>query len=491
MKAPAEPEIVIAVSYINVLTPKHQLPSAVQDRHIREYAREAGMLIIQTYEDPDPDSGISALGRLLNDAANPHRQFDVVLVYDRSSWDDAHYERVLGEYGIQVCYCAGESSAVITQRLTELIRQNLDRPCCDPGERIHRALLRRASEGLHVGGSPPWGLERVPFDHVPPATRVPTPRGRGRAILVPGDPKKVEVVCRIFEMFVRGRRDEQEIAHALAGDGIPYGGGKAWTRRRVRQILTNERYAGRTTYNRDSRTHDRGRRRNPEELWVRAETPHSRVVDPEIFDEAGAIIRARSARPSDADLLAGLRILLERHGRLSAALIDGDPELPSSSAYRARFGSLGRAYELAGSPPDPQARVAEIRRHLAALQHSTVTSIARALRDAGALVDLEGAGDRLAINRLFTASIAVVRCRALSTGELRWHVRVDDRQPPDIAVAVRMGITNLRPLDYYVIPTLDMEADQLWLKPHNGAYLDVYRHHSLDFLIQLAKQMKV
>jgi DNA invertase Pin-like site-specific DNA recombinase len=53
-------------------------------------------------------------------------------------------------------------------------------------------------------------------------------------------------------------------------------------------------------------------------------------------------------RTSEGALLAGLRRLLEAHGYLSIALIDADPDLPSTMVFRDRFGTMERAYNLAG-----------------------------------------------------------------------------------------------------------------------------------------------
>jgi len=54
---------------------------------------------------------------------------------------------------------------------------------------------------------------------------------------------------------------------------------------------------------------------------------------------------------TDDAMMDGLRDLLARHGRLTAHMIDIDPTLPSSTAYRHRFGSLERVYQALGYQP--------------------------------------------------------------------------------------------------------------------------------------------
>jgi DNA invertase Pin-like site-specific DNA recombinase len=56
------------------------------------------------------------------------------------------------------------------------------------------------------------------------------------------------------------------------------------------------------------------------------------------------------ALASDEALLEMLRKLAEREGYISYKLINKDPSMPSASLYVSRFGSVTRAYQLAGLP---------------------------------------------------------------------------------------------------------------------------------------------
>lgn len=73
-----------------------------------------------------------------------------------------------------------------------------------------------------------------------------------RVILKPGPPEEVEVVRRLYRMFVVQRRTETEIAAALNEEGILTDLGRPWTRGTVHQVLTNEKYIGNNVYNRAS-----------------------------------------------------------------------------------------------------------------------------------------------------------------------------------------------------------------------------------------------
>ncbi|MFH7191306.1 recombinase family protein, partial [Klebsiella pneumoniae] len=88
------------------------------------------------------------------------------------------------------------------------------------------------------------------------------------------------------------------------------------------------------------------------------------VVDRVVFARTRAIIDARSARLSDEMMLALLASIFSTKGMLTGLIIDEAEEAPSSSAYRSRFGSLLRAYELVGFAPDRDYRYLEINRKL-------------------------------------------------------------------------------------------------------------------------------
>jgi hypothetical protein len=59
----------------------------------------------------------------------------------------------------------------------------------------------------------------------------------------------------------------------------------------------------------------------------------------------------RTKSLSNKQLLDLLRKLRRRRGRLSARLIEETKGLPSVTTFRARFGSLSRAYQLIGYAP--------------------------------------------------------------------------------------------------------------------------------------------
>src|SRR5207237_711197 len=143
---------------------------------------------------------------------------------------------------------------------------------------------------------------------------------------------------------------------------------RPWTATMVHQVLTNEKYIGNNVYNRVSFKLKKARVRNSPEMWVRRDGAFPPIVEPALFYTARGIILERCRRFSDEELVAKLKQLLEKHGHLSAELIETAEGMPSTSAYQSRFGSLTKAYQRAGFVPDRDYGYVEINRHLRSLQ---------------------------------------------------------------------------------------------------------------------------
>jgi hypothetical protein len=54
-----------------------------------------------------------------------------------------------------------------------------------------------------------------------------------------------------------------------------------------------------------------------------------------------------------------------------------------------------------------------------------------------------------------------------------------------------MDQSNKGPLDYYLLPRIDMTEPRIRLAEHNGLWLDAYRFESLEALFELAARSKL
>ncbi|WP_338049170.1 hypothetical protein [Rhodoplanes elegans] len=175
---------------------------------------------------------------------------------------------------------------------------------------------------------------------------------------------------------------------------------------------------------------------------------------------------------------------------LSGLTIDEREEMPSSSVYRHRFGSLLRAYELIGYEPDRDYRYIGINRELRRSHPKFVAEIITGVERAGGSAIRDPITDLLSINGEFTVSVVIARAFAAANGSLRWRIRLDTGLVPDISIAIRMDELNEGPLYYYVLPSIDMAASRLRLSEYNGLSLDAYRFDNLDFFFAMCARVK-
>ena len=503
-ESPVPPRI-RAAEYVRMSTEHQQYSTDNQGGAIRRFADTHGYEIVHTYKD-DGKSGLNLSGRtglklLLADIEAGRTDFQALLVYDVSRLgrfqdpdEAATHELRIRAAGIQVEYCAeqfrndGSISSSIIKTVKRTMAAEYSRELSVKVFAGQANLIRR---GYRQGGAAGFGLRRLLVDvNGEPKGEL----GRGehksiatdRVILVPGPPDEVALVREVYRLFTDAEKSERDIANLLNERGLVTDLGRAWTRGTVHQLLINEKYVGDNVWARTSFKLKRKHVLNTEDEWIRAEGAFTPVVDRVVFARTRAIIDARSARLSDEMMLALLASIFSTKGMLTGLIIDEAEEAPSSSAYRSRFGSLLRAYELVGFAPDRDYRYLEINRKLRQLHPAIVYDTMAALEQAGGTVVRDADTDLLTINGEFTASLVVVRCAQTAAGTLRWKVRLDTPLKPDLTVAVRMAPGNELPRDYYLLPRLDIGDAVLRLCEHNGLSLDAYRFDDLSAFHRMA-----
>jgi len=351
------------------------------------------------------------------------------------------------------------------------------------------------SLGFRQGGAAGFGLRRYLVDEHR-QTKAVLNHGEhkslqtDRVILKPGPPEEVEVVRRLYRMFVVQRRTETEIAKVLNEEGILTDLGRPWTRGTVHQVLTNEKYIGNNVYNRASFKLKAKRVVNTPDMWVRSDGAFEAIVERDFFEAAQRIIHERSRRFTDEELLSRLSALLADKGWLSGLVIHEIEDMPSSSTFRHRFGSLVRAYQLVGYTPSRDYRYIETNRALRAIHPDVVAQVVADIAAAGGSVCRDPASDLLHINEEFTASLVIARCNMTSAGGSRWKVRFDGGLRPSITIVARMDEGNREIRDFYLLPWLDFgSSTNLRLAPENGVLLDTYRFDTLDALFELSRRV--
>ncbi len=479
-----------------------------QAQIIAEYAGRRGFDIVRTYEDSGKSGlridGRQSLQKLIADVRKGSTDFAAILVYDVSRWgrfqdadESAYYEFICREAGIAVHYCAeqfendGSLSATIIKSMKRAMAGEYSR---ELSAKVFTGQCRLIKLGFRQGGMAGYGLRRQLVDeHRTPKAELALGEHKSlqtdRVILKPGPPEEIEVVRRLYRMFVLQRRTETEIAATLNAEGCTTDLGRPWTRGTVHQVLTNEKYIGNNVYNRASFKLKAKRVVNTPDMWVRGDGAFDPLVERDFFDAAQRIIQDRSRRFSDEDLLERLSALLLEKGWLSGLIIDEVEDMPSSSTFRHRFGSLVRAYQLVGYTPSRDYRYIETNRALRTLHPEVVAKVISDIEAVGGIVVRDPVSDLLRINDEFSASLVIARCQATATGALRWKVRFDGGLRPSLTIVARMAEDNVDIRDYYLLPWLDLATTpNLRLSPENGILLDAYRFDTLEAFFDLTRR---
>jgi len=497
--------LIRAAQYVRMSTDHQRYSTENQSDAIAAYAAIHGMEIVATYADEGKSGlnigGRDALQRLIKDFESDHAGFEALLVYDVSRWgrfqdadESAFYEYQCRRAGVRVIYCAeqfendGTPVATIVKSVKRAMAGEYSR---ELSSKVFAGQCRLIELGYRQGGPAGLGLRRLLVDERGEAKGVLT-RGEhkslqtDRVILVPGPPEEADVIRRIYRLFVVTGMTESAIALLLNSEGVLTDLGRAWTRATVHEVLTNEKYIGNNVFNRRSFKLKQHRVRNPPEKWIRAEGVFEPIVAHADFLKARQIILERSKRLSDEELLDQLQWLLSQHGAISGLIIDERTDMPSSSAYRSRFGSLLRAYQLIGYRPTRDYRYLQINQRLRSLHPEVVGEIHVGVAATGGMTSTNPESGLVTINEELTVSVAIARCHETGGGAYRWRFAFDNLLLPDITVAVRMAGGNVKPLDYFLFPSLDLEGGRMRVAEQNGLTIDAYRFDDLSELFELA-----
>lgn len=499
-----------AAAYVRMSTEHQQYSTSNQMDVIREYAKRRDLEIVREYSD-EGKSGLSIQGRdslaqMIRDAQEGRAEFGCILVYDVSRWgrfqdadESAYYEYICRQAGVSVHYCAeqfendGSPVATIVKGVKRAMAGEYSR---ELSSKVFQGACRLVKLGYRQGGTAGFGLRRVLLDQsgekkgelkMGEQKSIQT----DRVVLVPGPEEEVTAVRWIYQAFVTEGKREAEIAAALNAKGIKTDFGRAWHRGTVHQVLTNEKYIGNNVYHRTSFKLKRRHVVNPPDRWIRADGVFAGIVEPELFWRAREIILARSQKLTDEEMLEQLRALLKQHGRLSGILIDETEDLPSSTAFRHRFGTLVNAYRLIGYDPGIDFAFIEENRRLRKQRPDIVASVVQRITAQGGSAVWDKDTQLLHVNGELRVSIVLCRHTTTVAGASRWLIRLDAGLKPDLTIAVRMDAANEGIRDYYVLPGLDLTWEHLRVAEANGIYLDTYRFDTLDYFFTLTERISL
>ncbi len=254
-----------AVAYLRMSTELQQYSTDNQMAVIERYAAENDMEIVATYSD-EARSGLRLENRpgmqqMLADAQSEASGFDTILVYDISRWgrfqdqdEAASLEFACRKAKVQVHYCMDQfvnDGSPVSTVIKSLKRYMAADYSSKLSEKVFAGQCRLIELGFRQGGMAGYGLRRMRIDQNGDHKGI-LEHGQykslqtDRVILVPGPEDEVETVRWMYRQFVDGGRLEGEIAGLLNGKGIVSDLGRLWTHGTVHQVLTNEKYIGKS-----------------------------------------------------------------------------------------------------------------------------------------------------------------------------------------------------------------------------------------------------
>jgi len=340
--------------------------------------------------------------------------------------------------------------------------------------KVSHGCIRIAQQGFWVGGSAPYGYNRLLLDEArKPLHVLEHHQKKGiqnqRVTLTFGPEEQVATVRRIFHEFIETHRNTEQIADGLNRDGSRSALGGLWNSCKVRKILTNVMYAGTLVYNKTTKKLKSPTRRNPPEQWIRTAEAFVGLVEPSVFDRAQSIITQVAQRYSPEIMLGHLERLHREHGFLHASLLAADEESPSASTYATHFASLDAAYQQVF-----RTAVREVRTEVEALLRRSVNEI-------------ESHDDFLVVNRRFTVFIQPSVPVPHGYNQY-WYFCPDVRGIVDITLGVPVsGHEGPKILGYLALPRLLVGGRPIRLFGSSQTTLDMYGYTGLEVISELAR----
>lgn len=459
-----------AAQYVRMSTEHQRYSTANQMAAIGEYAAAREIRVVKTYVD-EAKSGLALEGRtglqqLLRDVIDGTPGFGTVLVYDISRWgrfqdidESAHYEFLCRKAGVSVRYCAepfendGTTFTAVYKTFKRAMAADFSK---DLSVKVFRGQCTAIRLGFRQGAGPCYGLRRMLIGYDGSRKGV-LSLGQWKAlssdkiILVPGPAEEVETVRNIFTWFVEKRMGAIEIARHLTDAGVPNARGHAWCPATIRHMLRNEIYVGTNVFGKTSQKLLGERRKNPRSEWIRREDAFEAIVDRDLFDRAQAILQQPLRYLPDEEIVARLKQLYAREGRISDSVVRGAPDLPCTHTIRKRIGNAAYLHALVGAVPHGAFRFG----HVAALMHRLEREAMDAvLADSPDLREVHASSKKLTavLGKDLTLRISAAQPSLLLSGDWFWTVALSLTQRGDWNLVIRCDVERNCALDYLLLP---------------------------------------
>nr|WP_267876269.1 recombinase family protein [Massilia sp. AB1] len=492
--------------YVRASTEHQNYSTNHQEAVLHDYASLHGLTVVRRYCDQGR-SGLTLDGRtgllqLLRDIQSGQFDFSVVLVYDISRWgrfqdvdESAYYEFACRRAGIAVAYCAepftndGSPLATLLKGLKRAMAAEYSR---ELSTKVFRAQCRLTEAGYKQGGVAGYGLRRIAVSaggtvksilQVGERKNMPT----DRVTYALGLRSEIAVIHRIYDMYLIERLSDTGIARRLNDEGIKNESGRLWSAYHIKQILTNDKYAGTLVFNRSTQRLKSSRRPNSPDTWVKVEDAFDAIVSRDKLEEARAERVRRRKQWSNDEMLDALRSIFVEHGRVTLDLINSSGG-PAVKSYALRFNGITSALGLAGVSWPSMSRSMIIRYRMRCITRDMTIDLERCVATARARVEKLS----LRTYRLngVTVRLLCTRCR-LERSHPCWKVTLAHDPPVDFVIWVRADCNNECVAQIYLIPVVDFPTHlYIWPSERTLPRYEKYAFSSLAAMFGLNDLVK-
>jgi DNA invertase Pin-like site-specific DNA recombinase len=459
-----------AALYVRASTEHQNYSTQHQEAALQEYAVEHDYQVTHIYRDKGK-SGLTLEGRpgllgLLTDIQNGHANFKIVLVYDVSRWgrfqdvdESAYYEYACRRAGITVAYCAepfsndGSPLAAVLKGLKRAMAAEYSR---ELSSKVFRAQCRFTEAGFKQGGGAGYGMRRISISAAGVAKSILRHGERknaptDRVTYAPGSDEEIAVIQRIYDLYLVERLSDTGIAQRLNSGGVENGFGRLWAPYHIKQILTNDKYAGTLVYNRSTQRLKSSRRANSPSNWVRVEDAFGAIVSREKLEEARAERQRRRKHWTDDEMIDALRDIFIEHGKVTPDLINSSGG-PAVKSYALRFNGIVAAMDQAGVSRLSLSRDTITRYRLRCITRDMLIELERCATAVKARI--EKISPRTYRVNGVTVRLLCTRCR-YERSHPCWKVTLAHDPAVDFVIWIRADETNERAERIYLIPVAD------------------------------------
>jgi hypothetical protein len=208
------------------------------------------------------------------------------------------------------------------------------------------------------------------------------------------------------------------------------------------------------------------------------------IVPPALFEAVQVEHARRMRRYTAPELISLLQTCYRRHGKVNAQIIAKDPDMPDPQLFSRAFGSLVRAYDMAGLPCSLMYAFVDTKRKLLPIQERIFSQVEALAHAAGATTERMPAPFTLKLNGDLRIRVEVAAMRRPKGASPDW--RVTKKLGIHFIITSRVHGDTGECLDYFLIPVGDMATRTMYLRDSNLDRYSSWRFASLSEMFGMA-----